>query len=226
VPWTDVFNRKIPTAVALAITLAGCANQDTLLPPAGETMLDIYRGAMTDPWQDDGEIPGAADVCQELALGEPQAACEQKIADHTARRYRQLDARPAGESLDYLPYTREVQTEIDNLFQRLENPDIVIYVYPHLATRVRAPIPGYSTVIPLYDQVQYRLPGESQRVTPVAIPLARSSGVPQQQEPQGITGAQGTTGTNATAVRNDKRSDAAGLPPARAVVADAAEGER
>lgn len=42
----------------------------------------------------------------------------------------------------------------------------MIYVYPHLATRVRAPIPGYTTVIPLYERVEYRLPGESLLSTP------------------------------------------------------------
>jgi len=45
-------------------------------------------------------------------------------------------------------------------FVRLPNPDLVMYVYPHLAGQEGAPIPGYSTVFPLYQQVHYALPGE------------------------------------------------------------------
>jgi conjugative transfer region lipoprotein (TIGR03751 family) len=43
-------------------------------------------------------------------------------------------------------------------FPRLPNPDLVMYVYPHLAG-TQAPVPGYSTVFPLYES-QYALPGE------------------------------------------------------------------
>jgi conjugative transfer region lipoprotein (TIGR03751 family) len=63
---------------------------------------------------------------------------------------------------------------LDNLFPRLENPDLVIYVYPHLATRTRAPIPGYTTVVPLYERVEYRLPGEALLSTPApGLPAAQ-----------------------------------------------------
>lgn len=57
-------------------------------------------------------------------------------------------------------YTRTAQTEIDRQFQRLPNPDLVMYVFPHLAGTEQAPVPGYSTVFPFYQRVQYALPGE------------------------------------------------------------------
>lgn len=59
-------------------------------------------------------------------------------------------------------YTRNAENEIKSLFPRLPNPDINIYMYPHLSTRNRVPVPGYTTVIPLYERVQYALPGEAQ----------------------------------------------------------------
>ena len=161
-----------PAVLTAALALGGCATQDTILPETEDTMLDIYRGAMTAQGQSDLDPPQAVDVCKELALADAATSiedCEDTVREHAANLYRHIDAQPAGEDLDYLPYTREVATEIENLFPRLDNPDIVIYVYPHLATRTRAPIPGYSTVIPLYDQVHYRLPGESQRSTPTAL---------------------------------------------------------
>ncbi|MFF0977525.1 TIGR03751 family conjugal transfer lipoprotein, partial [Proteus mirabilis] len=44
-------------------------------------------------------------------------------------------------------------------FPRLPNPDMVMYVFPHLSAG-NLPVPGYSTVFPFYHQVQYALPGE------------------------------------------------------------------
>ena len=174
---------KSPALLTAALALVGCASQETLLPETEHTMLHIYRGAMTAQGRNDLDPLQMADVCSVLALTNEKTAiedCEHTVRDHVSAMYRHIDAQPAGEDLDYLPYTREVATEIDNLFPRLENPDIVIYVYPHLATRTRAPIPGYSTVIPLYDQVHYRLPGESQRSTSAALAgTAVATGLPK-----------------------------------------------
>ncbi|QGM70484.1 TIGR03751 family conjugal transfer lipoprotein, partial [Proteus mirabilis] len=49
--------------------------------------------------------------------------------------------------------------EIHQQFPRLPNPDMVMYVFPHLSAG-NLPVPGYSTVFPFYHQVQYALPGE------------------------------------------------------------------
>jgi len=69
--------------------------------------------------------------------------------------------RPVDENdVDATAYTRIAQNEIDALFVRLPNPDLVMYVFPHLATEEDVPIPGYSTVFPLYERVIYALPGE------------------------------------------------------------------
>jgi conjugative transfer region lipoprotein (TIGR03751 family) len=57
-------------------------------------------------------------------------------------------------------YTRTAHNEIERQFHRLPNPDLVMYVFPHLAGTDPVPVPGYSTVFPLYQRVQYALPGE------------------------------------------------------------------
>ena len=57
-------------------------------------------------------------------------------------------------------YTRTAQNEIYRQFHRLPNPDLVMYVFPHLAGTDPVPVPGYSTVFPFYQRVQYALPGE------------------------------------------------------------------
>ena len=202
-----------PAVLTVALALGGCATQDTILPETEDTMLDIYRGAMTAQGQNDLDPPQAVDVCKELALADAATSledCEDTVREHAATLYRHIDAQPAGEDLDYLPYTREVATEIENLFPRLDNPDIVIYVYPHLATRTRAPIPGYSTVIPLYDQVHYRLPGESQRTTPTALAGAAVTTGNPQDTPAGT--GQRAPNTRSSEVRYHKSSHLEGRP--------------
>lgn len=46
------------------------------------------------------------------------------------------------------------------LFRRLPNPDLEMYIFPHLAGSEGVPVPGYTTVLPFYNRVQYALPGE------------------------------------------------------------------
>jgi len=57
------------------------------------------------------------------------------------------------------PYTRHARNEIRHLFPRLPNPDICLYIDPHLTTE-GIPVPGYTTCFPLYRQAHYALPGE------------------------------------------------------------------
>ena len=54
---------------------------------------------------------------------------------------------------------RAAINQIDNRFPRLPNPDLVMVVLPHLA-KGHYPIPGYVTVFPMYEKVEYAMPGE------------------------------------------------------------------
>lgn len=45
-------------------------------------------------------------------------------------------------------------------FQRLPNPDLTMYVPPHFAEGGKIPVPGYTTIFPMYEGVEYALPGE------------------------------------------------------------------
>lgn len=63
------------------------------------------------------------------------------------------------QQIELVGHTRTAEQEINNLFQRLPNPDLIMYVYPHL-TEGKLPVPGYSTVFPFYENVQYAMPGE------------------------------------------------------------------
>lgn len=62
---------------------------------------------------------------------------------------------------------RAVADEMDGRFARLPNPDLVMYVTPHLSPNGHYPVPGYSTVFPMYETVEYAMPGE--------VPLRRAA---------------------------------------------------
>jgi len=121
-------------SLLLILHLAGCStSKDELLPHGDQTMLDIWNGS--------GSV-GSQQQLQEARgeLRRPVLDPERLISDQSA-------------------YTRTAANEIRHQFPRLPNPDLVMYVYPHLAGQ-QTPVPGYSTVFPLYEKVQYALPGE------------------------------------------------------------------
>jgi conjugative transfer region lipoprotein (TIGR03751 family) len=167
VHWT---NGVIGIVTAGAI-LSGCASQDTILPPSARKMADIYREAMNDH-AGEALVVNSAAICTDLERDGSLQHCEKTLQEHAQAHYARIDTQSAPQALDYIPYTREQRTELENLFPRLTNPDLVIYVYPHLATRTRAPIPGYTTVIPLHARIEYRLPGEDLAETPLPVLVA------------------------------------------------------
>jgi len=117
--------------------LSGCATDpEKLLPHGDATMLDIWNQQTAGS----GDAPGRRLLDARLTLRRPLQA-PVPVIDHTG-------------------YTRTAQTEIYRQFQRLPNPDLVLYVFPHLSGSESVPVPGYSTVFPLYQRVQYALPGE------------------------------------------------------------------
>ncbi|WP_265534725.1 TIGR03751 family conjugal transfer lipoprotein [Pseudomonas saponiphila] len=120
-----------------SLVLTGCStDKDTLLPHGEQTTLDIWNGAGSQGTQ-------------------------QQLLDARQQLRRPLAQADFSVALQE-PYTRTAASEIRNLFPRLPNPDLVLYVYPHLSGTEQAPIPGYSTVFPFYQRVQYALPGERQ----------------------------------------------------------------
>jgi len=139
---------------------AGCASQDPVIPQTGRDMQEIYRQALDRPAAAPVFGDEATRLCQQLPVEGDPGRCQQKASAILEAQRGALDPNPQQETLTYLSYTRSADNELEQLFPRLPNPDLVIYVYPHLATRTRAPIPGYTSVIPLFERVEYQLPGE------------------------------------------------------------------
>lgn len=128
--------------IAAMLAVAGCGtSKEKLLPHDDTTMLDIWNA----------ETGGSARASQS----------SRQLLDvrQSLRRPLTRSDVTAAPALN-ASYTRTAQNEIDRQFHRLPNPDLVIYVFPHLAGSDPVPIPGYSTVFPLYHRVQYAMPGE------------------------------------------------------------------
>ncbi len=126
--------------VALMATLlvAGCAtSQEELMPVGDTTMMEIWQNQA-------GHSTG-----------------ERRLLDVRSELRRPLES-PELVS-EQLRYSRDASNEIYSQFRRLPNPDLVMYVFPHLAGSEQVPVPGYSTVFPLYQRTQYAMPGESAR---------------------------------------------------------------
>ncbi len=122
------------TALGLiSLVLTGCVStKEAVLPQDGPSMQTIYERHI--------EAMGAHDP---LAMR------------------KELGHRPIPDTDGALDgYTREAYNELDTTFPRLPNPTLMMYVFPHLAGEEQVPVPGYVTTFPMYERVEYALPGE------------------------------------------------------------------
>lgn len=126
--------------LTIALLASGCSTSKEEMLPHGDA-------TMTDVWEQ-GTTGSAGSTSSRLLLD----------ARQTLRR--PLDSQQSAMRNDNAAFTRTAQNEIYSQFKRLPNPDLVMYVYPHLAGTDPAPVPGYTTVFPFYQRVQYAMPGE------------------------------------------------------------------
>lgn len=57
-------------------------------------------------------------------------------------------------------FIRTEDSELTNQFRKVYNPDVYLYVFPHLSLEEGIPIPGYLTKFSLYSKEYWALPGE------------------------------------------------------------------
>jgi conjugative transfer region lipoprotein (TIGR03751 family) len=100
------------------------------------------------------------DVWDQGTTGSAGSASSRLLLDARQTLRRPLDPQQTAMRNDNAAFTRTARNEIYSQFKRLPNPDLVMYVYPHLAGTDPAPVPGYTIVFPFYQRVQYAMPGE------------------------------------------------------------------
>ena len=115
------------------LLLGGCAStKEAVLPQDGPSMQAIYDAYLRETAAQDPSVVREALGCRGVRPGEG----------------------------DLAGYSREAFNELDVTFPRLPNPSLVMYVFPHLAGPERTPVPGYATTFPMYERIEYALPGE------------------------------------------------------------------
>ncbi|WP_426139212.1 TIGR03751 family conjugal transfer lipoprotein [Pseudomonas sp. DWP3-1-2] len=122
--------------LVLALVSACATDKDKLMPHGPQNMLEL--------WNQSAGASGGSSASRQLM-------------DARLHLRRPLSG---GGGATHTSYTRTAQNEIYSQFKRLPNPDLVMYVFPHLTGTDPAPVPGYSTVLPLYQRIQYAMPGE------------------------------------------------------------------
>lgn len=142
--WNNTRN-TVSTAIVVAAALlaSGCTvlNKDRESPVTevtkdSPTVLDVYRGT---------------DYRSELER-QKQSSAQDRFREKSPAR-----AVNRGDEITQR-YWSAVEP-MNQRFARVPNPDLVMVVFPHLA-KGQYPVPGYVTVFPMYERVEYALPGE------------------------------------------------------------------
>lgn len=100
-----------------------------------------------------------------LALISLLAACSQmsgNVVPETGPTMEQVyDSRTQSEPIDRPKHHTSLQSNnVLHDFHKLPNPELKMYIYPHLAGKEQLPIPGYYTVFNGYTQDRYALANE------------------------------------------------------------------
>ena len=122
----------VAVALAMAAGLTACAtNKEDVFPQDGPDMASIYE-----------QHQRSAGMARDPSL--QRQGLKRPIARGTA---------------DLHDFTQQAANEIAQVFPLLPNPQMVMFVFPHLSAE-GAPVPGYSTAFPMYAVDQYAMPGE------------------------------------------------------------------
>lgn len=158
-------------SVTAAAMLSGCAallSHESPLPQDGPVMTDIYRNHLRGKADDGADAEGSA----------PRDRLPRRGADEDAVNAQR----------------RVLSEPLNNRFERLPNPDLVMHVFPHLSPG-RNPVPGYDTTFPMYETVQYAMPGEvAPRYQPgnsAIYPAPAAARLPQPAERADLATADG-----------------------------------
>lgn len=115
-----------------AFLLVGCASHiDKVVPKNLPTMKQVYD-----------EKAGSGGV----------AILRQREAD--------IRARPIIGNEDYLSELPPSAAHINHLFPALPNPELYMYVKPHVIGSSGAAVPAYMTRFTMYDRTHYAMPNE------------------------------------------------------------------
>ena len=125
--------RWISASLIIALAaMSGCASHiDKVVPTNTATMKQIYESKTGN---------GNAEVLR--------------------RREMEIRARPLSSDEDYISDLPPRAAQIEHLFPALPNPELFMYVKPHVIGNSGAAVPAYMTRFTMYDRTHYAMPNE------------------------------------------------------------------
>jgi conjugative transfer region lipoprotein (TIGR03751 family) len=130
--WTKTVYLQMVIFLITSFLFVGCASHiDKVVPQKLPTMKQIY-----DEKAGDGGT----------------ALLRQREAD--------IRARPISNDEDYLSELPPRAAQINHLFPALPNPELYMYVRPHVVGTSGAAVPAYMTRFTMYDRTHYAMPNE------------------------------------------------------------------
>lgn len=128
-------------SLLLSMQLTGCATagKDSLPQGGDMTMAQIYQ--------------------QEAGLS---ANSDYSAGDQDVTQVRQRLRTSGFRQVDYTAYSVPSDNSTRQLFKPLSNPEVPMYIYPHLvqSNDNSQPVPGYTTAFFLYKENYFALPSE------------------------------------------------------------------
>ena len=194
--FTGTATVRIAVALCAAAALSGCVGGGAVLPSAETTLEDLYREAYGG--EPPVAVSGPMDVrmqafCERFSRTLRRGG---RLRGRVTLRVRECLATAAAEGLlsgyleqrecEGLGCSERITVEerwppplhpgwsgsavsgLDAVFPRLPNPDVLVYVYPHVATPLGVGVPGYVTAMPMFPRPEYALPGERVSTVPPA----------------------------------------------------------
>ncbi len=99
---------------------------------------------------------GACAPAPDLAAA-PEFSLRDRYREALLEAQPRPPARPLRAAPDAGALARAAALELGRDFERLPNPLILLYVFPHFSADAElSPIPGYATFFPLYERAQLR----------------------------------------------------------------------
>lgn len=133
----------------ISLILTGCSSSyGNVVPKTGPTMEQVYDGM--------GVSKNPTQSMQSQGSNITNNSSETTVAENDISQIRSDEKQNNSYS------ARTVNRSV-NGFQKLQNPELKLYVYPHLSGESEIPIPGYNTAFNAYDRDHYALPQDTVR---------------------------------------------------------------
>ena len=130
----------------IVTTLVGCATKPKDMPPEAPNMKESYQAAMS------GQTDNVVHSDGQSTIGNDSSS-----AKKTEKKAKRVDIPSMTGALQN-PNLLERQSDVNQGFPMLPNPQIMLYIYPHFQNEL--PIHGNWTTFSMYSTNHYALPSE------------------------------------------------------------------